>query len=135
MFSSSENIRSTSSVYHLSLSMRHFPEMTRHSSRNDVCRPKSLPPKVENLWWYDIAQLTGACGYEDVRRPYGISQQAKIEMAKAFLDVIRPAPYKFLKEESDRIANDIIQSLNRYENLFKGASELLRNHGEGDILY
>lgn len=73
--------------------MCHFPEMTGHSPRKDVSKPKPAHQGVERLWWYGIAKLADACGYKGIRTSYSTTYHAEIDMAKAFLSAIRPAPF------------------------------------------
>jgi hypothetical protein len=44
--------------------MRHFSEMTEHTSRKDIFNSDLQFQRLKNLWWYNIAQLADACEYK-----------------------------------------------------------------------
>lgn len=115
--------------------LRHFPEMTGHSPRKDVSKPKPLHPRVENLWWYCITKLADLCGYKGIQTPYNNTYHAEIEMAKAFLFSIRPAPFEFSREVSNTIAETIVRLLNSNQNPPVEEPILSRNYCENDIVY
>lgn len=115
--------------------MRHFPEMTGHSPRKDVSKPKPLHQNVENIWWYGITKLADLCGYKGIQTPYSTTYQAEMEMTKAFFSSIRPVPFQFLKEESNTIAEEIIRLLSSDRNLSVTMPAVSRNYCENDIVY
>lgn len=115
--------------------MRYFPEMTIHSSRKDVSKPKPSHQDVEKLWWYDITKLADLCGYKGIWTSYNTTYHVEIEMARTFLSAIRPAPFGFSKEESNTISEKIVRLVNSDFNASVETSVASRNYCENDIVY
>ena len=94
--------------------MRHFSEMTDHSSRIENAKSKMKMSGLEYSWWYGIAELAKRCGYQEIQVSYSSEADVDEQMTRDFLRRVRSSSlYTFKNFNLDQTIGQIMAILEK----------------------